>query len=108
VTNPPYGIKFAWIERCYELGKPFALLLPVETIGSQRCQKAMQRYGCEILLLNRRVNFYMPNKGFDGQAQFPVLWFTHGILPAPICYGDIVYRDEPEYAPVTISDTVDV
>jgi hypothetical protein len=104
VTNPPYGIKFQWIERCYDLGLPFALLLPVETIGAKRCQAAMKRYGAEILLLNRRINFKMPNKGFEGSAQFPTLWFCHGILPAPICYGDITYYEEPEFDP--ISDVV--
>lgn len=93
VTNPPYSVKFQWIERCYALGKPFALLLPVETIGAQRAQESMQRYGCELLLLNRRVNFQMPNKGWEGSsAQFPVLWFCWRLLPQPIMYGNIERR----------------
>ena len=93
VTNPPYSIKFDWLARCYELGKPFALLVPVETIGAQSAQKLMERYGCELLLLNRRVNFIMPNKGEAGSsAQFPVLWLCWQMLPAPIVYGKITQR----------------
>lgn len=77
VTNPPYSIKYKWIERCYALGKPFALLLPVETLGAKTAQVMMQEHGVEIILLNQRVDFKMPNKGWLGSsAQFPVMWFT--------------------------------
>lgn len=93
VTNPPYSIKFDWLARCYELGKPFALLVPVEMIGAQSAQRLMERYGCELLLLNRRVNFEMPNKGWEGSAaQFPVLWLCWKMLPAPIVYGKLIQR----------------
>jgi len=80
VTNPPYSKKFAWLERCYELGKPFALLLPIDTLGSKRAQRLFDKHGIEILFLNHRVNFKMPYKGWDGNgAWFPVAWFTHGL-----------------------------
>lgn len=93
VTNPPYSIKFDWLERCYDLDKPFALLVPVETIGAQSAQRLMEKHGAELLLLNRRVNFIMPNKGEAGSsAQFPVLWLCWHMLPAPIVYGKITQR----------------
>lgn len=98
VTNPPYSCKFLWLERCYELGKPFALLVPVETIGAQAAQRQMERHGAELLLLNRRVNFEMPNRGLEGadgwksSAQFPVLWLCWKMLPAPIVYGKLMQR----------------
>lgn len=79
VTNPPYSIKYKWIERCYELGKPFALLMPVETLGAKSAQRFFKEYGLEIIFLDRRVNFKMPNKGWDSSAQFPVAWFTWGL-----------------------------
>lgn len=82
VTNPPYGLKYNWLERSYELGKPFALLVPVEMLGSKKCQELMAKYtgesipGAEIILLTQRINFKMPNKGWEGTAQFPVMWYT--------------------------------
>jgi hypothetical protein len=80
VTNPPYTLKYQWLERCYLLGKPFALLMPVEVLGASRAQNLFQRYGVEILFLNRRVDFKMPVRGYDGSgAQFPVAWFTYGL-----------------------------
>lgn len=98
VTNPPYSIKFDWLARCYELGKPFALLVPVETIGAKAAQALMEKHGCELLLLNRRVNFEMPNRGFEDEsgwkssAQFPVLWLCWKMLLAPIVYGKLTHR----------------
>jgi hypothetical protein len=68
VTNPPYSIKFDWLARCYALGAPFALLLPLETIGAGKAQTLMERHGYEVMLLNKRVNFEMPNKGWTGSS----------------------------------------
>lgn len=80
VTNPPYSIKYKWLERCYALGKPFALLLPVETLGAQSAQRFFRECGVEIILFDRRINFKMPNIGFEGSsAQFPSAWFTWGL-----------------------------
>lgn len=82
VTNPPYSnpTKFQWIQRSYELGLPFALLMPVETIGAKGAQEPMSRLGVEIIWLSDRVNFEMPNLGFDGAgANYPVAWFTWGL-----------------------------
>jgi len=80
VTNPPFSIKYDWLARCYELGKPFALLLPVETIGTQAAQRLFKQYGVEVIWLDKRVNFKMPYKGWEGSAaQFPVAWFTWGL-----------------------------
>lgn len=99
VTNPPYSIKYDWLERCYQLCRPFALLVPVETIGAASAQRLMAAYGAEILLLNRRVNFKMPNAGWSGGgAQFPVLWLCWQLLPAPIMYGSIVQQNADQLA----------
>lgn len=90
VTNPPYSLKFRWIERCYELGKPFALLLPVETLGAKKAQELFKVHGAEFLMLNKRINFKMPNKGWDGAgAQFPTMWVCWKLLPQTIVYGEI-------------------
>ena len=93
VTNPPYSIKYLWLERCYALGRPFALLLPVETLGAAAAQRLFERYGVELLLLNKRVNFKMPNKGWGGSAQFPVFWCCWKVLPKPIVYGKLHPRN---------------
>ena len=96
VTNPPFSIKYDWLKRCYELGKPFALLLPVETLGAKSAQELFAANGLELMLLDRRVNFKMPNKGWDGAgAQFPVAWFTWQFdLGAQIVFAKLKYASD--------------
>ena len=91
VTNPPYSLKYQWIERCYELGKPFALLMPVEMIGAAKAQKLFSEHGIEIIFMSPRVDFYMPNKGYEGGgAQFPTAWFTWKLnLPNQINFATL-------------------
>lgn len=79
MTNCPYSVKYPWLRRYYELGKPFALLLPVDTTGAAQAQVLFDRYGIEIIYMNKRVNFKMPNKGWSGSAQFSTAWFTWGL-----------------------------
>ncbi len=80
VTNPPYSVKYEWLARSYELGKLFALLMPLETLGASKGQRLFERYGVELILFDKRINFKMPNKGYGNSgAQFPTAWFTFGL-----------------------------
>lgn len=88
VTNPPYSIKFDWIKHCYELSRPFALLVPLETIGAgSSLHPLFKRYGVEVGLLDKRVDFGMPSRGFAGSsAQFPVIWLGWRFFGQPLTY----------------------
>lgn len=90
VTNPPHSnpLKYQFLERCYELGKPFALLIPVETIGAARAQRLFQKHGAEWIFLDKRVDFKMPNKGWAGTAWMPTFWTTWGLnVGQPVSYA---------------------
>lgn len=95
ITNPPYGIKYEWLARSYELEKPFALLLPVETLGAAKAQVLFDKYDVQIIFLSRRVDFKMPDKGWASKAQFPTAWFTYGLsLPKDIMFYDLIKPNE--------------
>lgn len=80
VTNPPYSIKYRWLDRCYTLGKPFALLVPLETLGAAAAQKRISEMGAEIIFMDKRVDFKMPGHTWqESSAQFPVIWLTWGL-----------------------------
>lgn len=79
VTNPPFSIHFEWLERCYKLGQPFALLLKVDILGTRTAQELFDQHGIEVIFVNPRINFKMPNKGWDSAAQFSTAWFTYGL-----------------------------
>ena len=72
VTNPPYSIKARWIVRACELSKPWALLVPITTLGIGKIQQYLD--GCEIILLPRRIDFTG-----GGAPWFPVMWLTKGL-----------------------------
>lgn len=83
ITNPPYSLKYKWLERAYELGKPFALLMPGDTILAQRAQNLFVKYGYSVLIPNRRVDFKTPFKGWNSNAQFTSAWFCWKIEGMP-------------------------
>jgi len=77
ITNPPFKYKQQFLERCYELGKPFALLLPLTTLETKKRQELMKRFGIEIILFDKRINFETPNKIEKSSAWFATAWFTN-------------------------------
>jgi hypothetical protein len=85
VTNPPYSLKYKWLKRAYELDKPFALLMPSDTLFAKTAQELFKRYGYTMLLPNRRINYMSPIKGWHGSsAQMSTSWFLGNF---PVSYG---------------------
>lgn len=78
ITNPPYSIKQQFLERCYTLKKPFALLLPLTTFETQKRQELFKRYGLEVIFLSKRLNFETPS-GKGSGSWFATAWFTNGL-----------------------------
>jgi len=86
VTNPPYNIKDKFIARCYEIGKPWALLMPLTALESKFRQELYSKYGLQIILMNKRINFETPS-GQGSGSWFATAWFTNGFnLPNDIMY----------------------
>lgn len=81
ITNPPYSKKDKFIERCYEIGKPFALLLPVSSLQGQKRGEMFSENGIEILTLNKRIDFTG-----KGSPHFGVAWFCYKILPKRLIF----------------------
>lgn len=80
VTNPPYSVKQKFLIRAYQIGKPFAFLLPLTTLETRTRQQLFKRYGVEIIMFDRRIDFITPDNDAKGsKAWFPVAWFTNGL-----------------------------
>ena len=78
VTNPPFSLKQEFLERCYELGKPFALLLPITTFETAKRQRLFKKYGVQVIFFDKRINFETPS-GKGSGAWFATAWFTWGL-----------------------------
>lgn len=88
--------------------------MPFDTWTAARAQRQFQRYGMNIIILNRRVHFHMPNLGWgefdekgdpkkiwnekkgklvthESRSDYSVAWFTWGLpfLRQPVTYGYI-------------------
>jgi hypothetical protein len=78
VTNPPYSRKEEFLEKCYELGKPFSLLLPLTALEGKKRQELYRRYEVQLIIPNRRINFITPS-GKGSGSWFMTAWFCCGL-----------------------------
>lgn len=86
VTNPPYSLKNHFIRRCYEIGKPFALLMPLTALESEERQKYYRKHGVQLIIPNKRIQYTMPDGTMNKHGNwFSSAWFTCGLnLPREI------------------------
>jgi len=78
ITNPPYSLKQEFLKRAYDLGRPFAFLLPLTTFETAKRQRLFKEHGVEVIFLDRRINFETPS-GEGSGSWFAVAWFTYGL-----------------------------
>jgi len=88
ITNPPYSKKYEFVKRAYEIGKPFAFLLPLTFLETEKRQALFKRYGVEILLLKKRINFMTPSGSGSG-SWFATAWFCWHLLPQQINFSEV-------------------
>jgi hypothetical protein len=83
VTNPPYSLKDAFITRAYELDVPFAFLLPLTALEGTGRGSLFRRYGIEVLVLDRRVEFA------GNSVWFNTSWFCYRLLPRQLIFTEL-------------------
>jgi len=88
ITNPPYSIKDKFIKKCYELNKPFCLLLPITTLEGKKRGEMFRKYGIEVLVLDKRINF-MKNKK---NVWFNTSWFCWNVLPEKLIFEKVIIK----------------
>lgn len=57
ITNPPYSKKNQFLKRAFELGKPFAMLLPLTTLESAVRNDLFRDKNIQVLIPNKRFDF---------------------------------------------------
>ena len=59
MTNPPFSIKNAVIERVLKSGKPSALILPLDSLGGVKRHHLFSEYGYPAIYIpTRRLSYY--------------------------------------------------
>lgn len=82
ISNPPFSIKDKILERLYELGKPFAVLLPLNSLQGVSRYKFFSQ-GIQILSFDQRIGFHSKsNMSFTIEGSpFATVYFCRDILP---------------------------
>lgn len=88
ITNPPYSLKDKFLERAFELGKPFAFLLPLTTLEGMKRNRMFQEHEIQIIIPNRRINFEIPSG--KKSAWFATAWFCYKMnLPKQLNFVEL-------------------
>ena len=92
ISNPPYKNKRAFWERCLDLKKPFALLLPLNILSDSVINVTMKERERELQLLipSRRMRFFNKQTGEVGnQPTFKASYFGVNIFKQQIILQDM-------------------
>jgi hypothetical protein len=96
VSNPPFSIKDRVLQRCYEIGKPFALLLPQNSLQGKNRGKLFIKYGLEYLGFDKRICFYTRGDltKIKFSNHFASGYFCHNVLPCHLLIEELNQRQE--------------
>ena len=88
ISNPPFSKKDQVLQRCYDLGKPFALLLPIQTLQGKKRFQNFYYNGLELLTFDQRIGFHI-NNNFEKTNEgnhFASAYFCKGLLPEKLIF----------------------
>jgi hypothetical protein len=89
ITNPPFSKKTKFLKKCFDIGKPFALLLPLTALEGKERNLLYRENEIQLIIPDKRIHFIMtaPHKSQKSSAWFQTAWFTHGLnLPRQLTF----------------------
>ncbi len=88
LTNPPYTIKDKFLKHAFELGYPFAFLLPITALGGKKRIDLFKEFGIQLIIPDKRINYITPNKGKS--SWFHSAWFCYKMnLPKQLNFVEL-------------------
>ena len=96
ISNPPFSKKDEVLERLYELNKPFAILLPVNSIQGKKRHKLFTN-GIEMLVFDGRIDYHTWGnfKEYKTGNQFGSAYFCHNFLPEKLVLRELNKYQKP-------------
>lgn len=96
ISNPPFNVKDKILERLYELGKPFAVLLPMNSLQGKSRYKYFKN-GIQLLTFDQRIGYHnqqsmdVPIEG----SPFATAYFCKDILPSDLIVEELRKYSKP-------------
>ena len=86
VSNPPFSCKDAILHRLTELGKPYAMLLPLPTLQGQGRFDDLKN--SEAPIFDKRINYYqdIQQTVMAKGVAFASIYICHGVLPEKLIF----------------------
>lgn len=95
VSNPPFSKKDKIIKRLYELGKPFILLLPLNTLQGKERYKSFKK-GIQILAFDKRINYHTDSMTvYKKGNHFASAYYCRDILPNDLILEELIEYQKP-------------
>ena len=90
ISNPPFSVKDDILKRLSELGKPYAMLLPVPVIQGQKRFEYMK--DCQVLTFDKRINYYTDSERTAVQkgVSFGSLYLCKDFLPRDLIFEELI------------------
>jgi hypothetical protein len=82
ITNPPFSDKLKFLMKCYNSGRPFALLSQLSTLGNRGTGTLMMERGVRVIYVCPKLNF--KNRDGENFGIPDVAWFI-GNFGEEIC-----------------------
>ena len=96
VSNPPFSVKDKVLERLYSFNKPFAILLPLNSLQGKTRYKYFKD-GIQILSFDARVSYH-DREHMDSVVKgspFATAYFCRDLLPKDLIIEKLVTYERP-------------
>lgn len=89
ISNPPFSCKDNVIKRLYELGSPYAILLPIPSLQGQTRFPYMK--DCQALIFDKRINYYtsLEKKEVQKGVSFGSFYLCRNFLPKDLIFEEL-------------------
>lgn len=89
ISNPPYSKKADVLERLFEIGKPFAMLVgDIGLFGSKKKWNMFKNNKFEMLIPNKRVAYFEKNSGLKNSPPYLSIYVCSNILKSQIVFDE--------------------
>ena len=90
ISNPPFSQKDNVLKRLYELGKPYAMLLPIPSLQGQ-ARFPWMKDGLQYLGFDKRINYYTNQDLTQVQkgVSFGSCYLCKGFLPKDLILEEL-------------------
>lgn len=96
ISNPPFDLKDEILDKLYLFNKPFALLLPLNSLQGKSRFKYFNQ-GIQLLSFDSRIAYHNPHnmKSVNKGTPFASAYFCRNLLPSDLIIEELIQDNIP-------------